>query len=110
VPTLATGLLAQTVDLTEAPTSVAAALFLILVGFITGIIRRGSECDIHKERAERLEAALDEERQAVLLAMDAIRELNNLGRLMRRVLEAMPNVGIVAGEEDDPPRPPPRRR
>jgi hypothetical protein len=107
---LATGLLAQSVDLTEAPTSVAAALFLIVVGFLTGLIRRGTECDIHKERAERLQEALDEERQAVLLAMDAIRELNNLGRLMRRVLEAIPGVGLDGTEEDDPPRAPPRRR
>lgn len=97
------GPLAQSVDLTEAPTSVAAALFMIVVLMLTGMLRRGAECDLHKERADRLQEALDLERDRAAKLIAALEEAQELGRLLRKVLYALPQV-------DDTPPPPLRRR
>lgn len=68
--------------------------------------------DIRIQR-DRLQQALDLQREATLTALDAsrvnadgMRELKELGRLLRRVLEALPQT-----EDDTPePRPPTGRR
>jgi hypothetical protein len=101
---LATGPLAQTVDLTEAPTSVAAALFLVLVLMLTGMLRRGAECDSQKERADALQIALDLERERSAKLTEALDVQQELGRLLRKVLYALPQA------DDTPPPPPLRRR
>lgn len=96
--------LGQSVDFTEAPTSVAAALALVVTGFITGLIRRGSECVDHAERAKALQTALDLERERAGKLTDALEEQKDLGRLMRQVLYALPQ------DSDTPPPPPLGRR
>lgn len=107
---LATGLLAQ-VDLSQPPTSVAATLALVLVLVLSGQLRRGPECDYHKERADRLEKALEEEFRANQLQAETMHELRPLASLMRKVLEALPQPDEYRTDyRDDPPRTPPRRR
>ena len=97
-------ILAQVEIPTDPPTTVAGALFIFLVLFLTNwVYTRGSYQD-QRDRADRLEKALDLQREATQTALEATRELRDLGRLMRRVLEALPQV------DDTPPPPPGRRR
>jgi uncharacterized ion transporter superfamily protein YfcC len=95
--------LAQVNIPTDPPTTVAATLFLIVVLFLTNWIYTKGAYNDQKERADRLENALELQREATQTALEATRELRDLGRLMRRVLEALPQV-------DDTPTPPPGRR
>jgi hypothetical protein len=55
-----------------------------------------------RERAARLEQALDTQREATLAYAEAMQEMKSLGRLMRKVLEALPQA-------DQTPPPPPSR-
>jgi hypothetical protein len=52
-----------------------------------------------RERSNRLEQALEAQREATLAYAEAMAEMKSLGRLLRRVLEALPQV-----DETPPPR------
>lgn len=95
--------LAQVEVPTDPPTTVAATLFLVIVLLLTGWLHTRGDYQEQKQRADRYEQALQEERKAVLLLTETVHELKQLGVLMRAVLESLP-------QPDEPPRTPPRRR
>lgn len=73
-------------------------LGLIVVLWMTGwLYSRGSYLK-EVERGDKLEAALEKQREATVLALEGMRELRELGELLRHVLEGLPSV-------DAPPKP-----
>lgn len=85
---------------TDPPVTVAATLFFVLVAVMTGLLRTKGDYDAQRERVQRLEQALDIQREATAAYADAATEMRSLGRLLRKVLEALPQA-------DDTPTPPP---
>lgn len=77
------------------------------VGIVLAICIRLIWVFIQDLRAERtrLAEALDKQREATMVYAQATREMTDLGRLLRRVLEALPQA-----DETPPPRSPTGRR
>jgi hypothetical protein len=92
-------LIAQSIP-TDPPVTVAAALFMVIVALMTGLLHTKGDYDTQKARIERLEQALDLQREATTAYAEAATEMRSLGRLLRKVLEALPQA-------DDTPAPPP---
>jgi hypothetical protein len=92
--------LAQSIP-SDPPVTVAATLFMVLVALMTGLLHTKGDYDALKARADRLEQALDLQREATIAYAEAASEMRSLGRLLRKVLEALPQA-------DETPPPPPR--
>lgn len=98
-------ILAQQTPLPDDPLGYGI-LGLVLVLLLTGWLHTRGDYEAQKARADRLEQALELQREATLAYAEAMREMKDLGRLLRRVLEALPQVD----DDDTPPPTPPRRR
>jgi hypothetical protein len=96
-------LLAQQTPLPDDPLGYGI-LGLVLVLLLTGWLHTRGDYDTQRQRADRLEQALEMQREATLAYAEAMREMRDLGRLLRRVLEALP------GADDDTPPPTPHGR
>jgi hypothetical protein len=97
-------LLAQQTPLPDDPLGYGI-LGLVLVLLLTGWLHTRGDYDTQRARADRLEQALELQREATLAYAEATREMKELGRLLRKVLEAMPQA-----DDTPPPRPPAGRR